>query len=120
VSGFDIIYATLDEDFDRGHGIHSMVAWLGRARALRVSWALHLLGAAALVVTAWLLMSSAAVRATDWGIAAGVMLAAAFLLLYLEQRWAEDVNLAFFKTNVWVGFVVLAMVLAARMAGGGF
>ena len=120
VSGFDIIYATLDEDFDRGHGIHSMVAWLGRVRALRVSWVLHLLGAAALVVVAWLLMSSATARATDWGIAAGVLLAAAFGLLWLEQRWAEDVNLAFFKTNVWVGFVVLAMVLAARMAGGGF
>ena len=48
------------------------------------------------------------------------LFATAFGLLYLEQRWAEDVNLAFFKTNVWVGFVVLAMVLAARMAAGGF
>jgi len=120
VSGFDIIYATLDEDFDRGHGIHSMVAWLGRDRALRLSWALHLAGAAALALTAFLLMSHPAVRATDWGIAAGVLLAVALGLLYLEQRWAEDVNLAFFKTNVWVGFVVLAMVLAARMAAGGF
>ena len=120
VSGFDIIYATLDEDFDRDHGIHSMVAWLGRARALRVSWVLHLLGAGSLAFTAWLLMGTAPVRATDWGIAAGVLLAAAFGLLWLEQRWAEDVNLAFFKTNVWVGFVVLAMVLAARMAAGGF
>ncbi|MBK7367011.1 MAG: UbiX family flavin prenyltransferase [Candidatus Eisenbacteria bacterium] len=42
VSGFDVIYATLDEDFDRSHGIHSMVAWLGRTNALRVSWLLHL------------------------------------------------------------------------------
>lgn len=120
VSGFDINYATLDEEFDRDHGVHSMVAWLGRGRALRVSWALHLLGAAALTLTALLLMSAAAVRATDWGIAAGVLLLAAFGLLWFEQRSAEDVNLAFFKTNVWVGFVVLAMVLAARMAAGGF
>src|SRR4030095_2320959 len=37
VSGFDIIYATLDEDFDRGHGVHSMVVHLGRARALRMA-----------------------------------------------------------------------------------
>ena len=28
----------------------------------------------------------------------------ACVLLALEQRWAEDVNLAFFKINVWVGF----------------
>jgi len=42
------------------------------------------------------------------------------VLLSLEQRWAEDVNLAFFKVNVWVGFAVLAMVLSARAACGGF
>ena len=42
VTGFDIIYATLDEASDRANGIHSMVVWLGRTRALRVSWALHL------------------------------------------------------------------------------
>src|SRR5215470_4993356 len=30
VSGFDIIYSTLDEDFDRLHKIRSMVVWLGR------------------------------------------------------------------------------------------
>jgi hypothetical protein len=31
------------------------------------------------------------------------------------------VNLAFFKVNVWVGFAVLAIVLAARAASpGGF
>jgi hypothetical protein len=40
------------------------------------------------------------------------------VLLYLEQRWAEDVDLAFFKVNVFVGFAVLATVLAARGAGG--
>jgi hypothetical protein len=39
-------------------------------------------------------------------------------LLQLEQRWAEDVNLAFFKVNVVVGIVVLALVLVARVPGG--
>jgi len=43
-----------------------------------------------------------------------------FVLFYFEQKWAEDVNLAFFKTNVWVGFAVLAMVLAGRLWDGGF
>jgi len=120
VSGFDIIYATLDEEFDRGHGIHSMVAWLGRDRALRVSWILHLLGAAALAVAAVLMLGTAPSRASEWTLATGLLFGAVLALFYLEQRWAEDVNLAFFKTNVWVGFVVLALVLAARMASGGF
>ena len=51
-------------------------------------------------------------------LAALALLTATAVLLGLEQRWAENVNLAFFKVNVWVGFVVLAMVLAARSAGG--
>jgi 4-hydroxybenzoate polyprenyltransferase len=46
-------------------------------------------------------------------LAAGLVVVAA-ALLFLEQRWAEDVNLAFFKVNVWVGAVVLLAVLAAR------
>jgi hypothetical protein len=40
------------------------------------------------------------------------------LLLLIEQRKSAYVDLAFFKVNVWVGFFVLAMVLAARAAGG--
>jgi len=49
-----------------------------------------------------------------------VAFAATVVLLWLEQRWAEDVNLAFFRINVVVGFTTLATVLAARMASGGF
>jgi len=120
VSGFDIIYATLDEASDRENGIHSMVAWLGRARALRLSWVLHLLGAASLGTAALLLLAASPARAVVWTIVTGLLFGAALALLTLEQRWAEDVNLAFFKTNVWVGFVVLALVLAARLATGGF
>lgn len=43
VSGFDIIYALQDEEFDREHGLNSIPANLGGARALRVSEFLHLL-----------------------------------------------------------------------------
>jgi 4-hydroxybenzoate polyprenyltransferase len=43
VSGFDIIYALQDEEFDKTHELYSMPSWLGKARALRVSEFLHLL-----------------------------------------------------------------------------
>jgi 4-hydroxybenzoate polyprenyltransferase len=43
VSGFDIIYALQDEDFDKSHQLYSMPAWLGKSKALRVSELLHLL-----------------------------------------------------------------------------
>jgi 4-hydroxybenzoate polyprenyltransferase len=120
VTGFDIIYATLDEAFDRAHGVRSMVVWLGRDRALRVSWGLHLAAMAALGWAAWSVAVARGTPNLPWALATAVCFAGTVVLLWLEQRWAEDVNLAFFKTNVVVGFLVLATVLAARMASGGF
>jgi 4-hydroxybenzoate polyprenyltransferase len=122
VSGFDIIYATLDEEFDRSHGVHSMVAWLGRNRAMQVSGVLHLIAFSCLLSVARVLWNGPLVPSwTPWAIPVlSLLLATAAALLYLEQRWAEDVNLAFFKVNVYVGFVVLAIVLVARAADGGF
>jgi 4-hydroxybenzoate polyprenyltransferase len=43
VSGFDIIYALQDEEFDKSNQLYSMPSWLGKAKALRVSELLHLL-----------------------------------------------------------------------------
>jgi 4-hydroxybenzoate polyprenyltransferase len=51
VSGFDIIYALQDEDFDRSQQLHSIPAALGKKNALRVSELLHI-WAAACVITA--------------------------------------------------------------------
>ena len=45
VSGFDIIYALQDEEFDRSNKLHSMPVYLGKAKALRLSEILHLLSA---------------------------------------------------------------------------
>jgi 4-hydroxybenzoate polyprenyltransferase len=118
VSGFDIIYATLDEAFDREHRVHSMVVALGRGRALRLAAALHLLAFVGLTGAVVATLRGAP-HPAPWGVpAVTAMLAATGVLLYLEQRWAEDVHLAFFKVNVLVGFAVLATVLAARAAGG--
>jgi 4-hydroxybenzoate polyprenyltransferase len=128
VSGFDIIYATLDEAFDKSHGVHSMVASLGRERALRVSAVLHVMaflclaGAMSAVIIANFadpsVIALAAWRAVVGPPLAALCLAATGMLLFLEQRWAENVNLAFFKVNVWVGFFVLLTILAARLPGG--
>ena len=121
VSGFDIIYATLDEAFDCEHHVRSMVAWLGRARALGVSAALHRVAQVALLGLALVLLKQGGVL--PWspaGLAVLALWAGTAVLLELEQRWAEDVNLAFFKVNVWVGALVLVLVLAARAIAGGF
>lgn len=49
VSGFDIIYALQDEEFDRSQQLYSIPAWLGKSKALRVSELLHVLSAAAII-----------------------------------------------------------------------
>ncbi len=120
VSGFDIIYATLDEAFDRANGIHSLVVSLGRGAALRVSAAMHLVAGLAAALAWRLVAGSAAAALRPWGLASVAALLAVGVLLGLEQRLAENVDLAFFRINVWVGAAVLATVLAARMAAGGF
>lgn len=100
-AGFDIIYATLDEDFDRAAGLHSMPAWLGRTRALRVSAALHACAFGALIA----LVHVALPGALPWVFATAIA-----ALLVLEHRQAANVNLAFFHVNAVVGFVVLGLV----------
>ena len=102
VAGFDVIYATLDEAFDRAAGIRSLPARYGRAAALRISRALHASG--------WALLA---------GLVLGRLLTAAALVLLIgvgallvwEQSKADDVDLAFFRINVWVGFVALAAIV---------
>ena len=53
VSGFDIIYALQDEEFDKSQKLYSIPAWLGKAKALRVSELLHLLSALCVLYAGW-------------------------------------------------------------------
>ncbi len=108
VAGFDIIYATLDEDHDREHGIQSLPARFGRERALWISAATHAVGVASLVVLYG--------RHLDGGLAlAGIVVVG--LVLLAEQRLASRVNLAFFHLNLVVGFLVFAVVVAGTLSG---
>lgn len=50
VSGFDIIYALQDEEFDKSQNLYSIPASLGKNKALRVSEFLHLLCALAVII----------------------------------------------------------------------
>ncbi len=50
VSGFDIIYALQDIDFDKSQQLYSIPAALGKAKALRVSEILHVLSAGCVII----------------------------------------------------------------------
>ena len=53
VSGFDIIYALQDEEFDKENKLYSIPEWLGKARALRVSELLHVFSTISVVLAGW-------------------------------------------------------------------
>ena len=107
VAGFDIIYSTLDEEFDREQSLFSFPARFGRENALQYSAAFHLI---AFVLLICLFFYSA------MSLFALPLLLFTGFLLYLEQRKAEDVQLAFFKINAVAGVSVFAMVLVGVWA----
>lgn len=53
VAGFDVVYACLDEAFDRRAGLHSLPARLGKARALRLARAFHVAAFAGFAWAGW-------------------------------------------------------------------
>jgi 4-hydroxybenzoate polyprenyltransferase len=103
VSGFDIIYATMDESFDRAQGLHSLPARYGRETALKISAVLHGLAFLSLVGLYWTHLRTPL---------ALVSLEAIGSLLYLEHHLSDDVDLAFFKINAVLGFGILGFVAA--------
>jgi 4-hydroxybenzoate polyprenyltransferase len=102
VAGFDIIYSTLDEESDRKESLFSFPSRFGRRRALQLSAFLHLFAFALLTVLFFYSVLSL--------LALPLLLLTGYLL-YLEQKKAEDVELAFFRINAVAGFVILCMVM---------
>lgn len=109
VAGFDVIYATQDEEFDRRAGLFSLPSRLGTDGALRVAAGFHLAAFAALAVLFWTELRTPV---------AAALLAVVGVLLALEHRRGQDVETAFFTINAWLGFVVLAFVLAGLGPAG--
>jgi 4-hydroxybenzoate polyprenyltransferase len=112
VSGFDLIYATQDYDFDRDEGLHSLVVRLGLAASLRVAQFLHLLMLLALIafgITA---------KLGPIYFAAMIPIAAALFYEHRSARQLDDlaaINRAFFNSNAFVSAIFLGAVCADRL-----
>ncbi len=95
VSGFDIIYALQDEEFDESQGLHSIPSWLGKKQALLVSIFLHVISGILVLIFGNLVGMSAL-----FSIGACLFVG---LLTYQHTIVKPDdlskVNLAFFTTN---------------------
>ena len=102
VAGFDIIYATLDEEFDRKESLYSFPARFGRKKAMIFSALFHLIAFGFLSILFFSLFSSL--------LPLPLLLLIGYLL-YLEQIMADDVELAFFRINAITGFMVFLMIV---------
>lgn len=105
--GLDVIYGTLDRDFDVKNGIKSIPARFGIPRALNIAAASHAL------TFGLLLLVGVVAGASGWYYLAAVVMGA--ILLY-EHRIVNPndlgrVNVAFFDANMWLALTMLAGVI---------
>jgi 4-hydroxybenzoate polyprenyltransferase len=110
VAGFDVLYSTLDEQFDRKEGLHSISVQFGAPAAQDTALMLHALAFFCLSAMRWASFHSK--PAWIW-----IALVPSAVLLTLEQRsgYHLDQNSAFFKINAWIGVAVLGYVIAGVM-----
>ena len=110
VSGFDIIYALQDEEFDKSQKLYSIPTWLGKTKSLRISEMLHVASAVCIIAAGfygkfgWLY----------WG---GVVVFAGMLIYQhsiVKPHDLRRVNLAFMTTN-GIASVVFALFVIADL-----
>jgi 4-hydroxybenzoate polyprenyltransferase len=108
VSGFDIIYALQDEEFDKAQKLYSIPAWLGRTKGLRVSELLHLFSAACVFF-------AGVYGGFGWLYWMGVAIFAGMLIYQHAIVKPDDlrrVNLAFMTTNGIASILFAIFVIA--------
>lgn len=107
VSGFDIIYALQDEDFDRSKNLKSIPVLLGKKGALMLSTILHLIS------VGFIIYAGIYAEFTFWYWGGTIIYA---LLLFYQHTLVKPndlskVNLAFFTTNGIASVVFAVFVL---------
>ncbi len=107
VSGFDILYALQDIEFDRKVGIHSIPAKYGIKKALFISRFFHILTFVFLILTGIF---------GDLGYIyfGGLILLSLFLVyehLTIKENDLSKINLAFFTINGYISILFLVIVL---------
>jgi 4-hydroxybenzoate polyprenyltransferase len=107
VSGFDIIYALQDEEFDKANNLKSIPSVLGKVKALRVSELLHSLSATCVIY-------AGIYGHFGWLFWLGVLFFCALLIyqhLLVKPNDLSKVNMAFFTTNGIASVVFAIFVL---------
>ena len=106
VFGFDLIYSTLDVEFDRKAGLFSFPSRYGVPAALRLAGVLHIFAWGLFLLFGWL---------AGLGVVYWIALAIVAAALVWEQRLSRTgdvgrINVAFFQVNALVGLTLLLSV----------
>jgi len=106
--GFDIIYALQDYEFDRQHGLHSLVVRWGPANALSAAFLSHMI--------MWgLLLFFGLLSGFKVAYLVGLFLILLSLLLehwLARRRSLKWINVAFFRLNTLISLVFLIVTVA--------
>lgn len=111
VTGFDIIYACQDADYDAGVGLHSVPARFGVPGALRIAAACHAVMLALLLALIWVGQSSG----LGWPFAVVWVVVAGLIVRQHRLVRPDDlarVNQAFFDTNAVISVLMLVAGVA--------
>jgi len=114
--GFDIIYALQDYEFDRTHGLHSLVVAWGPQNALTAAFLSHMILSVLLLAFGLLCRLHIAYLT-----GLGIIVICLMLEHWIARRRSLDwVNVAFFRLNAIVSTVFLVVVAAEIIFQGGF
>ena len=114
--GFDIIYALQDYEFDKSHGLHSLVVAWGPKNALAAAFLAHMI-MCGLLLAFGLLCRFRIAYLIGWFIIVGCLVLEHWIARRRSLNW---INLAFFRLNALVSAVFLVVVAAEVIFQGGF
>ena len=114
--GFDIIYALQDYEFDKSHGLHSLVVAWGPKNALQAAFLAHMTMCGLLFAFGMLCRFRVA-YAAGWFIIVGCLVLEHWIARRRSLNW---INLAFFRLNALVSAVFLIVTVAEVVFQGGF
>jgi 4-hydroxybenzoate polyprenyltransferase len=112
--GFDIIYALQDYEFDRRHGLHSLVVRWGADNALKFAFISHLIMWGLLTGFGWLSRFRVA-----YFVGLLIILVSLLLEHWLARRRSLNwINIAFFRLNGLISIVFLVVTVAEVLFPG--
>ncbi|HEY1489519.1 MAG TPA: 4-hydroxybenzoate octaprenyltransferase, partial [Verrucomicrobiae bacterium] len=114
--GFDIIYALQDYEFDKSHGLRSLVVAWGPQNALAAAFIAHMV-MCGLLLGFGLLCRFRIAYLIGWLLIVGCLVLEHWIARRRSLNW---INIAFFRLNALVGAVFLVVVAAEVIFQGGF